>query len=57
MGEESSQALELLNRLLKIKEHGIQGEQITRHFIKCRLAPIKERYYTTFEYDGKTDPN
>lgn len=35
MGEESAQALELLDRLLKLKEQGLQGEQITQHFIKC----------------------
>jgi hypothetical protein len=35
----------------------VQGEQITQHFIKCRLAPIKERSRTAFEFDGKHDPN
>lgn len=57
MREKASQALELLNIMLKIKEQGLQGEQIIRHFIMCRLSPIKERSRTTFEYDGKTDPN
>nr|ABF98739.1 retrotransposon protein, putative, unclassified [Oryza sativa Japonica Group] len=38
-------------------EQGLQGEQITRHFIKSRLAPIKERSRTAFEFDGKHDPN
>ena len=57
MGDEASQALELLDRLLRLKEQGLQEEQITQHFIKCRLAPIKERSRTAFEYDGKTDPN
>nr|CAD37108.2 OSJNBa0024J22.20 [Oryza sativa Japonica Group]CAE75900.1 OSJNBa0033H08.19 [Oryza sativa Japonica Group]CAH66605.1 H0211A12.8 [Oryza sativa] len=57
MGEESAQALELLDRLLKLKEQGLQGEQITQHFIKCRLALIKEWSRTAFEYDGKNDQN
>lgn len=57
MGDEATQALTLLNRLLKLKEQGMQGEQITRHFIKSRLAPIKERSRTGFEFDGKNDPN
>nr|ABA97919.2 retrotransposon protein, putative, unclassified [Oryza sativa Japonica Group] len=57
MGEEVAQALDLLDRMLKLKEQGLQGEQITRHFIKSRLAPIKERSRTAFEFDGKHDPN
>nr|AAR87150.1 putative gypsy-type retrotransposon protein [Oryza sativa Japonica Group] len=43
MGDEAAQALALVDRMLKLKEQGLQGEQITRHFIKSRLAPIKER--------------
>jgi hypothetical protein len=46
-----------MNRMLNLKEQGLQGEQITRHFIKCRLAPIKERSRTAFKYEGKNDPN
>jgi hypothetical protein len=57
IGDEAAQALELMERMLKLKEQGLQGEQITRHFIKCRLAPIKERSRTAFEFDGKHDPN
>nr|CAE02224.1 OSJNBb0015C06.2 [Oryza sativa Japonica Group]CAI44626.1 B1168G10.10 [Oryza sativa Japonica Group] len=57
MGDEAAQALSLMERMLKLKEQGLQGEQITRHFIKSRLAPIKERSRTTFEFDGKNDPN
>nr|AAM22010.1 Putative retrotransposon protein [Oryza sativa Japonica Group]AAP52686.1 retrotransposon protein, putative, Ty3-gypsy subclass [Oryza sativa Japonica Group] len=57
IGDEAAQALELMDRMLKLKEQGLQGEQITRHFIKCRLAPIKERSRTAFEFDGKHDPN
>ncbi len=57
MGEEAAQALDLLDRMLKLKEQGLQGEQITRHFIKTRLASIKERSRTAFEFDGKHDPN
>nr|ABA98214.1 retrotransposon protein, putative, Ty3-gypsy subclass [Oryza sativa Japonica Group] len=57
IGDEAVQALELLDRMLNLKEQGLQGEQITRHFIKCRLAPIKERSRTAFEFDGKHDPN
>nr|ABA95252.1 retrotransposon protein, putative, Ty3-gypsy subclass [Oryza sativa Japonica Group] len=57
IGDEVAQALELMDRMLKLKEQGLQGEQITRHFIKCRLAPIKERSRTAFEFDGKHDPN
>nr|CAH65752.1 OSIGBa0123D13.1 [Oryza sativa] len=57
MGEEAAQVLDLLDRMLKLKEQGLQGEQITRHFIKTRLAPIKERSRTAFEFDGKHDPN
>lgn len=57
MGDEATQALELLDKVFKIKEQGLKGEQITRHFIKCQLAPIKERSRTAFEYDGKNDPN
>nr|CCW72586.1 ORW1943Ba0047B01.5 [Oryza rufipogon] len=55
IGDEAAQALELMDRMLKLKEQGLQGEQITRHFIKCRLAPIKERSRTAFEFDGKHD--
>nr|ABF97189.1 retrotransposon protein, putative, unclassified [Oryza sativa Japonica Group] len=57
MGDEAAQAVELMERMIKLKEQGLQGEQITRHFIKCRLAPIKERSRTAFEFDGKHDPN
>ena len=57
MGDEAAQALTLPDRMLKLKEQGLQGEQITRHFIKSRLAPIKERSRTAFEFDGKNDPN
>nr|ABA97047.1 retrotransposon protein, putative, unclassified [Oryza sativa Japonica Group] len=57
MGEEATQALALMDHMLKLKEQGLQGEQITRHFIKSRLAPIKERSRTAFEFDGKHDPN
>nr|AAN05381.1 putative gypsy-type retrotransposon RIRE2 protein [Oryza sativa Japonica Group]AAP52609.1 retrotransposon protein, putative, unclassified [Oryza sativa Japonica Group] len=57
MGEEAVQAVTLMDRMLKLKEQGLQGEQITRHFIKSRLAPIKERSRTAFEFDGKHDPN
>nr|ABF93730.1 retrotransposon protein, putative, Ty3-gypsy subclass [Oryza sativa Japonica Group] len=57
IGDEAAQALELMDRMLKLKEQGLQGEQITRHFIKCRLAPVKERSRTAFEFDGKHDPN
>nr|CAE01915.2 OSJNBb0070J16.9 [Oryza sativa Japonica Group]CAE02344.1 OSJNBb0072M01.5 [Oryza sativa Japonica Group] len=57
MGEEAAQALVLMDRMLKLKEQGLQGEQITRHFIKSRLALIKERSRTAFEFDGKHDPN
>nr|AAM74434.1 Hypothetical protein similar to putative retroelement [Oryza sativa Japonica Group] len=57
MGDEAAQALSLMERMLKLKEQGLQGEQITRHFIKSRLAPIKERSRTAFEFDGKNDPN
>nr|CAE75989.1 B1160F02.20 [Oryza sativa Japonica Group] len=57
MGEEAAQALDLLDCMLKLKEQSLQGEQITRHFIKTRLAPIKERSRTAFEFDGKHDPN
>ena len=57
MGDEAAQALELMDRMIKLKEQGLQGEQITRHFIKSRLAPIKERSRTAFEFDGKHDPN
>nr|AAX95954.1 retrotransposon protein, putative, unclassified [Oryza sativa Japonica Group]ABA93097.1 retrotransposon protein, putative, unclassified [Oryza sativa Japonica Group] len=57
MGEEAAQELALMDRMLKLKEQGLQGEQITRHFIKSRLAPIKERSRTAFEFDGKHDPN
>nr|AAU10735.1 putative polyprotein [Oryza sativa Japonica Group] len=57
IGDEAAQALELMDRMLKLKEQGLQGEQITRHFIKCRLAPVKERSRTAFEFDDKHDPN
>nr|ABA97929.1 retrotransposon protein, putative, unclassified [Oryza sativa Japonica Group] len=57
MGDEAAQAVELMERMLKLKEQGLQGEQITRHFIKSRLAPIKERSRMAFEFDGKHDPN
>ena len=57
IGDEAAQDLTLLDRMLKLKEHGLQEEQITRHFIKSRLAPIKERSRTAFEFDGKNDPN
>nr|CAE04521.2 OSJNBb0076A11.5 [Oryza sativa Japonica Group] len=57
MGDEAAQAVELMERMIKLKEQGLQGEQITRHFIKSRLAPIKERSRTAFEFDGKHDPN
>lgn len=57
IGDELAQANSLLAKLLAIKEHGLQGEQITRHFIKSRLAPIKERSRTAYEYDGQTHPN
>nr|ABA98424.1 retrotransposon protein, putative, unclassified [Oryza sativa Japonica Group] len=57
MEEEATQALALMDRMLKLKEQGPQGEQITRHFIKSRLAPIKERSRMAFEFDGKHDPN
>nr|ABA93608.1 retrotransposon protein, putative, unclassified [Oryza sativa Japonica Group] len=57
MGEEAAQALNLLDRMLKLKEQGLQGKQITRHFIMTRQAPIKERSRTAFEFDGKHDPN
>ena len=58
MGEEAAQALTLMERMLKLKEQGLQGEQITRHFIKSRLAPIKERSRrTAFEFDGKNATN
>jgi Putative gypsy type transposon. len=57
MGEEAAQALALMDRMLKLEEQGLQGEQITRHFIKSRLAPIKERSRTAFEFNGKHDPN
>jgi hypothetical protein len=57
MGDEASQALTLMERMLKCKEQGLQGEKITRHFIKSRLAPFKERSHTAFEFDGKNDPN
>nr|AAK27820.1 putative gypsy-type retrotransposon RIRE2 protein [Oryza sativa Japonica Group]AAP54204.1 retrotransposon protein, putative, unclassified [Oryza sativa Japonica Group] len=57
MGDEAAQAVELMERMIKLKEQGLQGEQITQHFIKCRLAPIKERSRTAFEFDGKHDPN
>jgi hypothetical protein len=43
--------------MLKLKEQGLQGEQITQHFIMTRLAPIKERSRTAFEFDDKHDPN
>ncbi len=46
-----------MDRMLKLKEQGLQGEQITRHFIKSRLAPINERSRAAFEFDGKHDPN
>nr|CAE05244.2 OSJNBb0115I09.6 [Oryza sativa Japonica Group] len=57
IGDEAAQAVELMERMIKLKEQGLQGEQITRHFIKSRLAPIKERSRTAFEFDGKHDPN
>nr|CAH66044.1 OSIGBa0107A02.5 [Oryza sativa] len=57
MGDEAAQEVELMERMIKLKEQGLQGEQITRHFIKSRLAPIKERSRTAFEFDGKHDPN
>jgi hypothetical protein len=57
MGNEATQAVELMDRMIKLKEQGLQGEQITRHFIKSRLPPIKERSRTAFEFDGKHDPN
>ncbi len=57
MGDEAAQAVELMERMLKVKEQGLHGEQITRHFIKSLLAPIKERSRTAFEFDGKHDPN
>nr|ABA98106.2 retrotransposon protein, putative, unclassified [Oryza sativa Japonica Group] len=56
-GDEAAQAVELMERMIKLKEQGLQGELITRHFIKIRLAPIKERSRTAFEFDGKHDPN
>nr|ABA94083.1 retrotransposon protein, putative, unclassified [Oryza sativa Japonica Group] len=56
-GDEAAQAVELMERMIKLKEQGLQGEQITWHFIKSRLAPIKERSRTAFEFDGKHDPN
>lgn len=40
-----------------MKNKGLQGEQITRHFIKSRQAPIKERSKPAFEYKGQSDPN
>jgi hypothetical protein len=43
--------------MLKIKEQGLQREQVTWHFIKCWLALIKERSKPAFEYKGHTDPN
>jgi hypothetical protein len=46
-----------MDRMIKLKEQGLQGEQITRHFIKSQLAPIKQRSRTAFEFDGKHDPN
>jgi hypothetical protein len=57
MGNEAAQAVELIDRVIRLKEQGLQGEQITRHFIKSRLAPIKEKSRTAFEFDGKHDPN
>nr|ABA95818.1 retrotransposon protein, putative, unclassified [Oryza sativa Japonica Group] len=57
MRDEAAQALALMDRMLKLKEQGLQGEQITRHFIKSRLAPIKERSRMAFEFNGKHDPN
>jgi hypothetical protein len=35
MGDELSQANTLLEKMLKIKEQGLQREQVTWHFIKC----------------------
>ena len=57
MGDEATQPHTLMEHMLKLKEQGLQGEQITRHFINSRLAPIKERSRTVFEFDGKNDPN
>jgi hypothetical protein len=45
IGEEAAQALALMDRMLNLKEQGLQGEQ------------IKERSRTAFEFDGKHDPN
>lgn len=57
MGDELTQANTLLEELLEIKEQGLQGEHVTWHFIKCQLAPIKERSKLAFEYEGQIDPN
>ncbi len=51
------EANNLLASILEMKKKRLQGEQITRHFIKNRLAPIKERSKPAFEYDGEHDPN
>nr|AAK92685.1 putative retrotransposon protein [Oryza sativa Japonica Group] len=53
MGDEAAQALTLFNCMLKLKEQGLQGEQITRHYIKSRMAPIKERKPSDIDPFGK----
>lgn len=57
IGDEVAQANTLIDRLLEMKEQGLQGEQVTRHFIKCRQAPIKERSKPALEFEGQTNPN
>jgi hypothetical protein len=51
------EANNLQANILEMKKKGLQREQITRHFIKNRLAPIKERSKPAFEYEGESDPN
>ena len=46
----------LMKRIAELKQDGLTGIWVARHFLKYRLNPLKERVHPAFEYTGHHDP-
>uniref|UniRef100_A0A0D9W2R4 Uncharacterized protein n=1 Tax=Leersia perrieri TaxID=77586 RepID=A0A0D9W2R4_9ORYZ len=46
----------LMKKTAELKQSGLTGIWVARHFLKYRLNPLKDRVHPTFDYTGHHDP-
>ena len=54
--QEELEVTPLFEKVAELKNKGLTGVWIVRHFLQFRLNPLKERVHPVFEYSGPSDP-